>query len=619
VVFKISDFAVYYGVAGLPGNPSPADINNWGFDTVILASRQLMNIGADNFFDAGSLIAARGANPERDVLGYISVGQAQRYLDGLEAVWDSAGAADWKGAATVSFDPQNQPVVSQTLFWANYWTAGWFDRLKVQADFVIASGASGMFLDVTDAIDSDIVAHPNGERAGVVAMLKLIGDLAAYARMQSGDPEFRVVVNRESYQFMVKDLLADPATTPAETTIINAYLSAVSGIIYESLILASSTDVARVSNNLIDTYLARGIDVVMLDDDQSAITNLATAYGFVPSYSQNALDYALTPRLDGLGLNRATALQDTLFGSPDDDVIAGLAGTDTIRGGGGDDTIFGGSAAVDPSETGNDFLYGNEGMDTIYGNGGDDLIVGGLGADFLIGGTGNDTLYGGLSDTDTADLSDDFMRGGDGTDVLYGNGGNDNMLGGAGIDTLYGGDGNDLLYGGALLVDATDFGDTIYGGNGNDDIRGNGGADFLYGEGGDDSVIGGVGADNIFGGLGNDYLRGGLDADRFIFDTTLNAATNVDTIQNFVLGEDKIVLLQAIFTQIGATLDAAEFQLGAVANDINDRIIYNSATGQLFYDANGNVNGSADQIQFALLTVASGALPVLTISDFVMV
>jgi hypothetical protein len=87
VVFRISDFAVYYGVAGLPGNPTPDDINNWGFDTIILAPRQRMNIGPDNFFDGGSLIAARGSNPERDVLGYISVGQAQRYLDGLEAVW----------------------------------------------------------------------------------------------------------------------------------------------------------------------------------------------------------------------------------------------------------------------------------------------------------------------------------------------------------------------------------------------------------------------------------------------------------------------------------------------------------------------------------------------------
>jgi Ca2+-binding RTX toxin-like protein len=310
---------------------------------------------------------------------------------------------------------------------------------------------------------------------------------------------------------------------------------------------------------------------------------------------------------------------DTISGNGGADLLSGGADSDTVYGGQGDDIIYGGSAQVDATETGNDILYGDDGLDSIYGNGGNDTITGGLGADFLIGGTGNDTLYGGLSQSDTTDLSDDIMRGGDGTDTLYGNYGNDTLLGGAGFDSIYGGEGNDTLYGGAFLVDATDIADFIFGGNGRDDIRGNGGDDILYGEDGDDSLIGGLGSDRIFGGLGNDYLRGGLDADRFVFNTTLNAATNMDTIQNFVIGEDKILLSQGTFAGIDAVLDASEFQLGAAANDINDRIIYNSATGQLFYDANGNVNGSADQIQFALLTVASGALPVLTINDFVMV
>jgi Ca2+-binding RTX toxin-like protein len=315
-------------------------------------------------------------------------------------------------------------------------------------------------------------------------------------------------------------------------------------------------------------------------------------------------------RLDGGGGN------DTLEGGTGDDTILGGQGNDTANGGGGNDIIYGGIAAVDATETGDDFLYGNAGLDTIYGNGGNDTISGGLDADYLIGGTGNDTIYGGLSSTDTTDLADDFMRGGDGIDTLYGNGGDDTIAGGAGVDTIYGGVGDDLIYGGALLVDETDAGDTIYGGDGNDDIRGNGGDDFIYGGTGNDSIIGGVGADTIYGGLGNDYLRGGLGADRFYFSTAPNAATNMDTIQAFVVGTDKIVLSQAIFAGIGATLDAAEFQLGAVANDAADRIIYNQATGQLFYDSNGNVNGSTDQVLFATLTAPTG---VLTIADFAMV
>jgi Ca2+-binding RTX toxin-like protein len=311
---------------------------------------------------------------------------------------------------------------------------------------------------------------------------------------------------------------------------------------------------------------------------------------------------------------------DRLYGGNDIDFLYGGTGSDELNGGQGNDTLYGGSAAVDATDNfGNDILSGNDGLDSIYGNGGNDTIAGGAGADFLIGGTGNDTVYGGDSATDVTDLSDDFIRGGAGIDTLYGNGGNDTIYGGEDGDNMYGGDGNDIMLGGGLAVDPTDLGDTMFGGNGADDIKGNGGDDFLYGEAGDDSIIGGLGNDDIYGGLGNDYLRGGLDVDRFIFNTALNAATNMDTIQAFVVGTDKIVLSQAIFAGIGGILDLAEFQLGAAANDAADRIIYNSATGQLFYDSNGSVGGSTNQIQFALMTVASGALPVLSISDFFMV
>jgi Ca2+-binding RTX toxin-like protein len=301
------------------------------------------------------------------------------------------------------------------------------------------------------------------------------------------------------------------------------------------------------------------------------------------------------------------------------DTIRGGAGDDIVYGMGGDDFIYGGLAAVDATETGNDTLYGDDGKDSIYGNGGDDLIYGGLGADFLIGGTGNDTIYGGSSSGDTIDFSDDFMRGGDGVDTLYGNGGNDTMAGGAGTDAIYGGFGNDIIYGGALLVDATDTGDTISGGYGKDDIRGNGGVDFLHGNEDDDIVIGGLGDDFIWGESGNDYLRGGDGADKFIFDTELDDVSNVDTIQNFVSGVDDIWLNQTIFAGIGDTLDASEFQNSSLpsSGEGTYRIFYNQATGQLFYDSNGSDAGGSTL--FAVMTVASGALPVLTVADFAMV
>lgn len=92
--------------------------------------------------------------------------------------------------------------------------------------------------------------------------------------------------------------------------------------------------------------------------------------------------------------------------------------------------------------------------------------------------------------------------------------------------------------------------------------------------------------------MGRDTLTGGARADHFVFNTALNAS-NIDAITDFTHAADKIVLDDDIFTQIGAigALNAAAFRKGAgvaTAGDADDRIILNTTTGALFYDADGN-------------------------------
>jgi Ca2+-binding RTX toxin-like protein len=60
-------------------------------------------------------------------------------------------------------------------------------------------------------------------------------------------------------------------------------------------------------------------------------------------------------------------------------------------------------------------------------------------------------------------------------------------------------------------------------------------------------------------------------------------------------------------------LTKAGFYVGSAAQDANDRIIYNSGTGALYYDADGS--GSAAMIQFAQLS--SGLA--LTQQDFLII
>ena len=101
-------------------------------------------------------------------------------------------------------------------------------------------------------------------------------------------------------------------------------------------------------------------------------------------------------------------------------------------------------------------------------------------------------------------------------------------------------------------------------------------------------------------GSGNDLVVLGEKADKLLFDSTLNAATNVDTVKKFQSGKDKFFLDDDIFTAITpGTLSSAAFHKGTAAADPDDRIIYDKKTGALYYDPDGT--GGAAQIQFAKL------------------
>ena len=145
---------------------------------------------------------------------------------------------------------------------------------------------------------------------------------------------------------------------------------------------------------------------------------------------------------------------------------------------------------------------------------------------------------------------------------------------------------------------------TLTGTNFNDVLEGNSGADVLSG---------GLGADRLFGGLGNDNLTGGAGSDSFVFNTA--TVSNIDTITDFNVAEDTIELENAIFTGLPTTgtLSAADFVIGTAAGDASDRIIYNSATGALLYDSNGNAAGGSVQIA----TLQTGLL--LTNADFLII
>ena len=67
-----------------------------------------------------------------------------------------------------------------------------------------------------------------------------------------------------------------------------------------------------------------------------------------------------------------------------------------------------------------------------------------------------------------------------------------------------------------------------------------------------------------------------------------------------------------MFKQIGAgRLAAGAFHVGTSAGNADDRIVYDQATGKIFYDADGSGAGAA--ILFATVTAGT----TLTSADFV--
>jgi Ca2+-binding RTX toxin-like protein len=397
-------------------------------------------------------------------------------------------------------------------------------------------------------------------------------------------------------------------------------------------------------------------------DCYEALFKVMTTYG--GRWLDGAFLWSYHPFADPV----AHGVQTTDFttqGKPADAVIAaGYSSPAHVAG-----LSLSGGAAADKLDGGyhNDTLAGGTGNDTLWGGAGADRLDGGGGGDRMEGGSGDDTYSvddlgdvvveasaSGGNDTVTTSVSftlgaflEALVAAGSAPLALTGNAlantivGNaaDNLISGAaGADAMAGGAGNDTY-----LVD--DLGDSIADSSGLDRaiasvnyvlptgvdnlsaaigasplaLTGNGLANSLTGNTGKNLLKGEAGADRLAGGLGSDTLLGGTGRDAFVFDTRLNRTKNVDALKDFKVKDDTIYLDDAVFTKIGkgavkpVKLKKDMFFLGKAAHDASDRIVYDKASGALFYDPDGT--GHAAQIKFALLPKK---LPV-TYADFAVI
>ena len=300
-------------------------------------------------------------------------------------------------------------------------------------------------------------------------------------------------------------------------------------------------------------------------------------------------------------------------------------------------------------------IFGNAGANTLdsgggagdamYGFGGDDFYFIRTPGDRAVegAGAGNDRVFSAVSYTLEAGSSIEMLtpydfastnaldfQGNALSQSIFGNAGVNNLDGGGGGDTLVGLGGNDNYY---IRSGADRAVETA--GNGNDRVfalvsftlEAGSAVEMittidnlattainLTGNELVNAIFGNAGANILNGGAGNDTLVGLDGADTYAFTSALGPG-NVDSISGFVAGLDRIALDDAIFTGLApGALPAGAFRTGTAAADADDRIIYDPASGALYFDADGNGAGSS-AVHFA--TVATGLA--LNAGDFVVI
>ena len=358
-------------------------------------------------------------------------------------------------------------------------------------------------------------------------------------------------------------------------------------------------------------YVDQASDIVTELENFGNDSVLSSSHAYTLRYHVENLIFIGTGNFNGAGNEQA----NSITGGAGNDLLNGGGGADTLTGAAGNDTYYvdnAGDVIVEAASAGTDSVVSSitwtlganverltlSGATGIGGTGNalNNLLLGNAAANFLNGGAGADDLRGGLgNDVYIVDNAGDVI-------VEAANGGTDVVR--STVTHILAANVENLLLTGSASV--TGLGNAL-----NNNLTGNGGANVLMGGGGADVLSGAAGNDTLYGGGGADRIYGGAGADAFVLNTAIGAA-HIDKFQDFSVADDTIWLENAIFTKFAATgaLNAGFFRVGAAAADANDHIIYNSATGAVFYDSNGNAAGSAVQIA----TLSAGLA--LTSADF---
>lgn len=475
----------------------------------------------------------------KEVVSYISIGEAEVYRDYWESSWNSNPPSfideenpDWPGNYKVK-----------------YWDSEWQDIILSDIKEIATAGYNGAFLDIVDAYWG---FREQGYTNALQDMIDFVKDIAATGR--AINPDFEIIANNglellEHSEFLnTIDGVLKESTWYDENGAINA-----SWTPFDLEYLKIAVDAGKLvlsldypAGKFADEYIAEAQEFGTLPFVGTRALSSVSEVNVALAESLKTDETSTQEPEVVVADNTETPTQELTYG----DLLSKAKGASSTENTSDSKLTYGDllTKAEDKQSASNEQENAPQTEPEAENQVASLNLTGSNSADEVGGDSGNDWL--------SARKGNDYIHGQDGDDTIFGGKGDDIVDGGAGNDRINGDNNNDLIYGG-------EGDDHVNGGKGNDIAFGDNGDDMLSGGKGNDTISGGAGNDTINGDQNNDMLYGGEGSDLFVFERR----SGHDTIKDFGAG-DRISLLGTSLDDFTEVLEHSQVKNGSIVIDL---------------------------------------------------
>jgi cysteinyl-tRNA synthetase len=176
-------------------NADPQALAATDFDIVVIDYSR--DGGEAGRYSRAEIAALKGgATAPRQVLAYLSIGEAEDYRYYFDPVWISAGTGQ-PGASAPCWLAGTNPQWAGN-YKVQYWSENWQRIILEYLDRIMADGFDGVYLDIVDAFE--YWSNPNNgedfvlpEREAAKRMINWVKRIAHHARNVRGRSDFLVI------------------------------------------------------------------------------------------------------------------------------------------------------------------------------------------------------------------------------------------------------------------------------------------------------------------------------------------------------------------------------------------------------------------------------------------